>query len=185
MVVNAAGNLVSPLPIARRNQVIDPRASHQIGLRKVGKELLTQLIKTRGGNDVVWERCIAVQRVEDCLSNAGKISSQHFRGRNQSLKDIARAPPPPFVVGEEKRLVLANRTSDVSAVLVIGEARSSGGRAEELSRLERAVADEIVSNSVEAVCSALGDHVEKGRAVAVRRIHEIGHYLELGKRVQR
>jgi len=62
----------------------------------------------------------------------------------------------------------------------VGQGRSAGGRAEKLAGLKRAVADEVVDDAMEAIAAALGDHVDEGRAVSVRGIHEIGHDLEFG-----
>ena len=51
--------------------------------------------------------------------------------------------------------------------------RRAGSGAEELSRLKRAVAEEIISYTVEGVAAAFGHHVNPRRPVAIGRVHEI------------
>src|SRR5690348_5009552 len=147
MVVDAACDLVSPLPVAGCDQVVDSRASCEIGLGEVLKEFLAKRVEAALRDDIVRESHVAVERVRNGFPERGKVSAQHLRGGNQSLQDDACAPAPRFIIGKIESLVFANRPTQVEPELVVSESRRSSGRAEELSRLQSAIAEELVSDA--------------------------------------
>src|SRR5260370_29796603 len=98
MMIDTAGDLISSLPVAGRDQVIDSWASREIGLGEVLEQFLAEGIEMVLRDDITGEGDIAVERVRYRLAGAGKVSTQHLHGGDQSLQNVSSAAAPPFVV---------------------------------------------------------------------------------------
>src|SRR5262249_35733602 len=177
--IDASGELVATLPIARRYQKVHARPASEVRSWKVLNQLLSNGVEALFGNRIIRERRVAIERVPYDLSRLRKVPAQHWLRGHKTLQNHAGPAPPSFVVAEVEGLVFANAAAGVGAELVIGKSRSAGSGAEELACLERAVPKEIVRYAMEGVTAAFAHHVGTGCPVSIGRDHKVGAGLNL------
>ena len=90
------------------------------------------------------------------VGEPGKIAGALGRRRHDGGLRLAFAVALPFVIGEEKVLVLADGTAESGAVLVAVQRLGGGG--EEVPRIHGVVAEELVEIAVEGVTARLRHH---------------------------
>src|SRR2546426_8522456 len=149
--IDAPGELVAPLPIARGDQEVHAGAARQVRRGEVLNQFLSDRIEAVFGDDIIRERRVAISRISGDFPRLRKVPAQHVLGGDEALQNHARPAPPRFVVAEVEGLILADAPAGVAAELVIRKSGSACGWPEELACLECAVADEVVGYAVERV----------------------------------
>src|SRR2546423_10071886 len=120
-------------------------------MRKILKHLLRDRIETVRRNEVIGKWIVIVKGIAYRFAGTVKVACDHRIGWYQPLQNDAHPTPSGLVIGEEKRLVLANRPAAAAAELVVSKTRSTGGRPEKLAGLKRAVTGEFINNAMKAV----------------------------------
>src|SRR5207244_4927488 len=113
-------------------------------------------------NLIIWElphragARIICKNVKDGPLGA-EIAGAQLPVGNQRLNARRLTETQAFVIAEEESLVLANRSAEGPSELVALKGRPRTHGIEKVSRVQRAVAQELKRGAMEAVGSAVGD----------------------------
>ena len=141
-------------------------------------------IEPSRGDGVVRER-LSGQRI---ANGAREHPSAFIGGEDPSRAQHALLDAGGFDIGEEERAVAHDRATEVAAELILIVRRLLRTRAlgEEVVRIERLVAEEVIARAVERVRAGFRAHDDRrtGRPAVFSGIRA-GHHLELVDRVHR
>ena len=155
-------------------------------------------IESCGGNDAARERSPAIpagrsggrcdrERIVN-RAHTGKVPAPH-RNRRHGIDGCERALPLPeaLVVGEEEKFVMPDGSAQACAELVLLILRLGRPRLrEEVSRVEPAVAEELVRAAPERIRSGLRDHIDRrARVPSLFCLEQVRLNLELQHRFHR
>ena len=167
--------------VGKQREVVVARsgfARRLVGSRHQVHNLLRDRADPVGGDDVAGERhAVGAVRIA-----GGGVVDHYRRGQSQAGAQVAGPPAAgrdgaevgvgfvvrdPQKIAEEEDLVLLDRSADVAAEIVVGKMSHRG--IEEVARVQRAVAQELVAGAVEFVGAGFQNHVGIGAAGAAQR----------------